>query len=236
MVMPPYFCEACLYIQASPSKHCKLCGWCCSKFDHHCLFINKCVGLKNHRKFFLLILATETAFIYYLTTVYPYLCDYNIHLDVKSMPLAQQGSLLYYAFADTRINWMFVMIFIDLFGIFMVFFLIYFQVRFISLGYTQQFPQSGLFAIGNKRMDTLLKAFMHRMDNFHVFFFKSPEENEQLYYRQEQEFRNRASTSAIPLNNYPKANDTDEVVLQDFLPNFDRNSISRIARSTGHVH
>jgi hypothetical protein len=156
------------------------------------------------------------------------------------MPEADQGSLLYYVFADTRTNWMMMLIFIDIFGIFMVSFLIFFQVKFISLGYTQQFPQSGLFAIGNKKMDTYLKAFLHRLDNLHVFLFKSPEENEQLFYRQEQEYRCRVSNSAIPLNNYPKAIDdyNDEVALQDFLPSFDKNSISKIARATigGHGH
>ena len=33
------------------SKHCKKCDRCISGFDHHCRFINLCIGEKNYRWF-----------------------------------------------------------------------------------------------------------------------------------------------------------------------------------------
>lgn len=33
------------------SRHCKICGRCVERFDHHCLWINNCIGEKNYPQF-----------------------------------------------------------------------------------------------------------------------------------------------------------------------------------------
>ena len=33
------------------TKHCFVCNRCCGDFDHHCIWLNNCIGKKNYRHF-----------------------------------------------------------------------------------------------------------------------------------------------------------------------------------------
>ena len=216
----PYFCDSCVLIQAMPSKHCKLCEACCPKFDHHCLFINKCVGLRNHRPFIFLVAVTWTSIIYYLTQSFAYLKNYEQNLNVKSLPDELQGSFFYYAISDTTTIWLCVLFLIDIFGVFMTAILLFFQMKFISLGYTQQFPHPAFFTKVNKRMASITSALAHRLENLYIFFFETCEANEQLYYRQQTEyFSNAKMNTVIPLDNYPRNSDyQDNAIVGTYIP------------------
>jgi len=45
------FCDACQGFKAPRAHHCRKCGHCVMKMDHHCPWINNCVGHFNHGHF-----------------------------------------------------------------------------------------------------------------------------------------------------------------------------------------
>eukprot|EP00330_Aristerostoma_sp_ATCC50986_P009260 CAMPEP_0114576514 /NCGR_PEP_ID=MMETSP0125-20121206/1263_1 /TAXON_ID=485358 ORGANISM="Aristerostoma sp., Strain ATCC 50986" /NCGR_SAMPLE_ID=MMETSP0125 /ASSEMBLY_ACC=CAM_ASM_000245 /LENGTH=348 /DNA_ID=CAMNT_0001765079 /DNA_START=558 /DNA_END=1601 /DNA_ORIENTATION=+ len=48
---PQSICFDCCILKPPRSKHCELCNACISVYDHHCPWINNCVGCKNHKHF-----------------------------------------------------------------------------------------------------------------------------------------------------------------------------------------
>ncbi|XP_021548085.1 palmitoyltransferase ZDHHC23 isoform X1 [Neomonachus schauinslandi] len=58
------WCAKCELVRPARAWHCRLCGVCVRRMDHHCVWINSCVGESNHQAF---ILALS---IFLLTSVY----------------------------------------------------------------------------------------------------------------------------------------------------------------------
>jgi hypothetical protein len=64
------FCKKCDIPRPERTHHCLVCGICVLRMDHHCPWINNCVGYNNHKYFLLLgMYACITSIIALLTTI-----------------------------------------------------------------------------------------------------------------------------------------------------------------------
>ncbi|KAM5443942.1 palmitoyltransferase akr1 [Microsporum ferrugineum] len=67
-----HFCVPCMIRRPLRSKHCRRCKRCVSKQDHHCPWINNCVGNNNFRQFMLYLILLWFGIIVYVRLVFIY--------------------------------------------------------------------------------------------------------------------------------------------------------------------
>ncbi|EEF31458.1 zinc finger protein, putative [Ricinus communis] len=62
-------CEKCCTYKPPRAHHCRICRRCVLKMDHHCLWINNCVGYWNYKAFLILLLYATAASIYSMVMI-----------------------------------------------------------------------------------------------------------------------------------------------------------------------
>mmetsp|Transcript_4711 Transcript_4711/g.8042 ORF Transcript_4711/g.8042 Transcript_4711/m.8042 type:complete len:247 (+) Transcript_4711:2029-2769(+) len=65
-VNPADLCPECKVIRSARSRHCAICNQCVERFDHHCPWINNCVGIKNHNAFLLFLMSIWVKIFYHM--------------------------------------------------------------------------------------------------------------------------------------------------------------------------
>ena len=63
---PSDICPRCEVLTTPRSQHCNICNQCVQNWDHHCPWINNCVGVRNHGAFFFHLLFVFLLFGFYI--------------------------------------------------------------------------------------------------------------------------------------------------------------------------
>ena len=182
-----YLCEHCLIIQSVPAKHCKLCDGCCLKFDHHCVYVNKCIGLRNHLYF---ILFLTTGLILDIMLIYEISLKLNssIKLIKSRKDYTDWTQVANFLLTSKYFIWMNTMLVINILGVIFVVRLLLAQLSSISLGHTSQFPAPNNFTQFHKRMKTYLSAIVFRLTNIYTLCCGTLEDYHNSYFREQKEY------------------------------------------------
>lgn len=63
-------CQKCMVYKPDRCHHCKSCGVCVLRMDHHCPFISNCVGFNNHKYFLLLLFYALVCLLFVLIDMF----------------------------------------------------------------------------------------------------------------------------------------------------------------------
>ena len=85
-----YICINCENLRPENTMHCNYCNKCVQGFDHHCTFVNNCLGYKNH-KYFLLFLFFFT--LYILAMIYHSILAMILIFDHRAIYEADEQSI-----------------------------------------------------------------------------------------------------------------------------------------------
>lgn len=72
-------CPECEILKPLRSRHCEVCNKCVKVFDHHCPWINNCVGGNNHKYFFLFLIFIWLEILFRIIFIGFDLLDKDVH-------------------------------------------------------------------------------------------------------------------------------------------------------------
>ncbi|GAA5800995.1 hypothetical protein HPULCUR_006435 [Helicostylum pulchrum] len=73
----PVWCNICCIWKPDRTHHCRVCGTCVLKMDHHCPWVNGCVGVSNQRYYIQFLFYTTVMGIWIFTTTLAAFIQFN---------------------------------------------------------------------------------------------------------------------------------------------------------------
>ncbi|KAK3322750.1 palmitoyltransferase-like protein [Apodospora peruviana] len=116
------FCVTCMIRTPLRSKHCRRCQRCVAKHDHHCPWVYNCIGINNHRHFFLYLINMTIGIIAFDFLTYNYLTEISSTAPEECNILAPSlckvvnadaYSLLLAIWATLQLTWVAMLLFVQ---------------------------------------------------------------------------------------------------------------------------
>ena len=93
----PIFFFVPFFSSHSSSKHCRFCDKCVLKFDHHCKWLNTCIGQKNYQHFLTLVVGVG-----FMTTTCLVLSSiYLVEVFYHSKSFRERSKYIFYIFSSS---------------------------------------------------------------------------------------------------------------------------------------